>query len=213
MTLVERYFGAIPPGPPVPSIPGVASIPAHIGREVRQVVEQDLALARLFLAYRIPAYGMAGHPAAVVASSILTSGKSSMLYRTLVRERQLAQDVVSYAFPIVLGVSLLSWVTTRAGFVVSAMLFGAGFGSAYPIFVSHLMHHVPDNRRGATFGALIGAFDTGIGTGSIAIGWLGEHYGFSRAFGVAAAVATLSIPYFLFMEKRQWTTSALAPPA
>jgi len=122
MTLVERYFGAIPPGPPVPSIPGVASIPAHIGREVRQVVEQDLALARLFLAYRIPAYGMAGHPAAVVASSILTSGKSSMLYRTLVRERQLAQDVVSYAFPIVLGVSMMVvWVTARPG-VADALL-------------------------------------------------------------------------------------------
>jgi MFS family permease len=114
---------------------------------------------------------------------------------------------------IVLGVALLAWVTTRAGFVASAVLFGAGFGSAYPIFVSHLMLHVPDNRRGATFGALIGAFDIGIGTGSITIGWLGEHYGFSRAFAVAAAIALCSIPYFLLMEKRQWTTSALAPPA
>ncbi len=53
------------------------------------------------------------------------------------------------------------------------------FMSAYPIFVAHLMPHVPDHRRGATFGAL----------------------------------ALLSIPYFLYMEKRQWTTSALAPPA
>ncbi len=26
-------------------------------------------------------------------------------------------------------------------------------------------------------------------------------------------LALLSIPYFLYMEKRQWTTSALAPPA
>ena len=122
MTLVQRYFGAIPPGPPVPPVPGVVSIPARIGHEERQVVEQDLALARLFLAYRIPAYGMAGHPAAAVASSILTSGKSSLLYRTLVRERQLAQDVVSYAFPIVLGVSMMVvWVTARPG-VADALL-------------------------------------------------------------------------------------------
>ena len=49
------------------------------------------------------------------------------------------------------------WATTRAGFIVSAILFGAGFGSAYPIFVAHLMHHVARHRRGATFGALIGA--------------------------------------------------------
>ena len=95
-------------------------------------------------------------------------------------------------------------------FVVSALLFGVGFGSAYPIFVAHLMHHVAEHRRGATFGALIGAFDTGIGTGSIAVGWISERYGFGRAFGVAGAIALLSIPYFLYMEKRQWTTSVSA---
>jgi MFS family permease len=112
---------------------------------------------------------------------------------------------------IVVGVGVLSIATDRATFVVSALLFGVGFGSAYPLFVSHLMHNVPENRRTATFGALIGAFDTGIGTGSIAVGWMSERYGFSRAFGVAGAIALLSIPYFLYMEKRQWTTSASAP--
>jgi MFS family permease len=105
---------------------------------------------------------------------------------------------------IVIGVGMLTWVTTRSGFVASAMVFGIGFGSAYPIFVAHLMHHVAEHRRGATFGALIGAFDTGIGTGSISVGWLSEHYGFARAFAVAASLAVLSIPYFLYQEKREW---------
>ena len=111
---------------------------------------------------------------------------------------------------IVLGVWVLAIADSRPLFIVSAMLFGLGFGSAYPIFVAHLMHHVADHRRGATFGALIGAFDTGIGTGSIAVGWMSGRYGFGRAFGVAGALALLSIPYFLYMEKRQWTTSASA---
>ena len=92
----------------------------------------------------------------------------------------------------------------------SAIVFGVGFGSAYPVFVAHLMHHVSEERRGATFGAMIGAFDTGIGTGSIAVGWISERYGFGRAFGVAGTLALLSIPYFLYMEKRQWTTSVSA---
>lgn len=124
-----------------------------------------------------------------------------------------ARVIVPCLAMMVLGVFVLAFASTRMTFAVSAVLFGVGFGSAYPIFVAHLMHHVPDHRRGATFGALIGAFDTGIGTGSISIGWLSEHYGFGRAFAVAGALALLSIPYFLFMEKRQWTTSALAPPA
>lgn len=114
---------------------------------------------------------------------------------------------------IVLGVALLSIANDRALFVVSAMLFGVGFGSAYPLFVAHLMHHVAEHRRTATFGAMIGAFDTGIGTGSIVVGWISEHYGFGRAFGVAAALALLSIPYYLYQENRQWTTSASARQA
>jgi MFS family permease len=111
---------------------------------------------------------------------------------------------------IVLGITVLSMANDRATFIVSALLFGVGFGSAYPIFVAHLMQHVPENRRTATFGALIGAFDTGIGTGSIAVGWMSERYGFGRAFGVAGALALLSIPYYLYLEKRQWTTSVSA---
>ena len=111
---------------------------------------------------------------------------------------------------VVLGVAVLPFADRRSLFVLSALLFGVGFGSAYPIFVAHLMHHVAEHRRGATFGALIGAFDTGIGTGSIAVGWISQRYGFGRAFGVAGAVALLSIPYFLYMEKRQWTTSVSA---
>jgi MFS family permease len=111
---------------------------------------------------------------------------------------------------IVIGVWTLALAHTRTMFIVSAVLFGVGFGSAYPIFIAHLMQHVEPRRRGATFGAVIGAFDTGIGTGSIAVGWISEHYGFGRAFGVAGALALLSIPYFLYMEKRQWTTSVSA---
>ena len=114
---------------------------------------------------------------------------------------------------VVLGVAVLTIADSREMFVVSALLFGVGFGSVYPLFVAHLMHNMPEHRRGATFGALIGAFDTGIGTGSIAIGWMSERYGFSRAFAVAAMLAAVSIPYYLFLEKRKWITSASAQQA
>ena len=111
---------------------------------------------------------------------------------------------------VVLGVGVLTIADSRPMFVVSALLFGVGFGSVYPLFVSLLMKDMPEHRRGATFGALIGAFDTGIGTGSIAIGWMSGRYGFSRSFAVAALLAALSIPYYLFLEKRRWITSASA---
>ncbi len=71
---------------------------------------------------------------------------------------------------------------------------------------------VPSGLRGTPGPCIACRWRLRHGTGFIAIGWLSEHEGFSRAFAVAAMIATLSIPYFLFMEKRQWTTSALAPP-
>lgn len=114
---------------------------------------------------------------------------------------------------VVLGASILPIADSRAMFALSAFLFGVGFGSVYPLMVAHLMLHMPEHRRGATFGALIGAFDTGIGTGSIAIGWMSGRFGFSRAFAVAALLAALSIPYYLFMEKRRWITSVSAQRA
>ncbi|MFN2442564.1 MAG: hypothetical protein ABR517_07760 [Thermoanaerobaculia bacterium] len=40
------------------------------------------------------------------------------------------------------------------------------------------------------------AFDTGIGSGSLVMGWLVQHGGFRNAFLVAAAVSVLSIPVF-----------------
>ena len=87
-------------------------------------------------------------------------------------------------------------------FIVSAMLFGIGFGSAYPIFVAHLMHHVAEHRRGATFGALIGAFDTGIGTGSIAVGWIERRYGFAAPSASPARWRCCRFRNFLTVEPK-----------
>jgi predicted MFS family arabinose efflux permease len=86
--------------------------------------------------------------------------------------------------------------------VASAVVFGLGFGTAYPVFVAHVLRNIDATRRGAAFGAILSAFDIGIGTGSIAIGWIAERAGFNRAFGVAAALSALALPYFLAVDRR-----------
>src|SRR5690606_7118716 len=116
LELIERYFGEIPRGPEVPPRPGRPEIPPVIGQEVRERVGQDISLPRLYHAYRIPPYGDDGFYAAAVASYVLAWGKASLLYRSLVRDRRLAQDVVAYAFPIVVGSAMLVlWATARPG--------------------------------------------------------------------------------------------------
>jgi predicted Zn-dependent peptidase len=112
--LIERYFAAIPHGPRVPPLPGRTALPDTLGSEVRAVIEQDISLPRLYLAWRIPQYGDPRYYAAAVTSYILTWGKASLLYRHLVRRTALAQDVTAYAFPVVVGAAMLVlWATAR----------------------------------------------------------------------------------------------------
>jgi len=100
------------------------------------------------------------------------------------------------------GLGLLSLGGTRGWLVASSVVFGLGFGTAYPVFAAYVMRHVEPSRRGAAFGGILAAFDTGIGSGSITLGWIIQHWGFPAAFGTAAALAALSLPYFVLTEKR-----------
>jgi MFS family permease len=103
---------------------------------------------------------------------------------------------------IVVGLGILAATSTRWGMVVSALVFGVGFGAAYPVYVAYLMKHVDPARRGAAFGGILAAFDTGIGTGSIATGFIAEHAGFGAAYGFAAVLSSLALPYFWLVEPR-----------
>jgi len=111
---IQQYFGPIPRGPAIPPLPGRVTLPPTLGGEIRAVIEQDVSLPRLYCAYRVPPYGDNRYHAAAVTSHILTWGKASLLYRTLVRRAALAQDVMSFAFPVVVSASMLVlWVTAR----------------------------------------------------------------------------------------------------
>jgi MFS family permease len=102
---------------------------------------------------------------------------------------------------ISLGLACLALGGTRAWMITSAILFGTGFGTAYPVYVGYVMQSVAVERRGAAFGAILAAFDTGIGTGSTTIGWLIQRFGFASAFGVAAILSALALPYFLAVDR------------
>jgi MFS family permease len=102
---------------------------------------------------------------------------------------------------IALGLSCLVVGGSRFWLVTSAIFFGAGFGTAYPVFAGYVMRHVGPDRRGAAFGAILACFDTGIGTGSTGMGWIIEHYGFAAAFGMAAFLSAFALPYFLLADR------------
>ena len=114
LALIAKYFESIPAGPPVPDIPGAVTVAPVLGQETRVVVEQDISLARSYIAYRIPPFGDPQFYVADVAATILGSGKASLLNRNLVLKNRVAQDVGAYAFPIVVGAAMLVALATVA---------------------------------------------------------------------------------------------------
>jgi MFS family permease len=100
------------------------------------------------------------------------------------------------------GILLLSMAQGTSTFLASALIFGAGFGLMHPAYTAFVMAHVSPIRRGAAFGAMIAAFDTGIGSGSSVMGWLVQHFGFRWGFAAIGVVTALALPCFLVAEKR-----------
>ena len=87
LPLIEKYFGPIPPGPAVPKVGAVE--PRQVG-ERRIIVKQQAELPAVFAGYHAPDIKHADSFALEVLQGILSSGKSSRLYKALVYEKQLA---------------------------------------------------------------------------------------------------------------------------
>jgi predicted Zn-dependent peptidase len=116
MALVERHFAEIPAGAPVPPIPGRTEIDPLVGDTLRERVVSDVPLPRTIVVARIPPVTSDAHYAADVASGVLGSGRASRMYRSLVRDRKVAKDVVVYPFPLTTGQAmLLVWATGYPG--------------------------------------------------------------------------------------------------
>ena len=109
-SVVERYFGDIPRGPAVER--PQAAQPVLAGTR-RMVMEDDVSLARLYIAWHSPVVFADGDAALDAAASILAHGRASRLYRTLVYEKQLAQSVSAYQGSAVLGSTFRIIITAR----------------------------------------------------------------------------------------------------
>lgn len=115
---VERYFGRIPANPAIPPL-GDLALPATLGGERREVVEDRVPLPRIFFGFRAPPFGDARLDALEVAAQVLAGGKGSRLHRRLVRDERIAQDVVAFTLGFVGGASIAAgWATVRPGITV-----------------------------------------------------------------------------------------------
>ena len=112
-TLVEKWFADVPAGrgevphlsPPTPVLDGVT----------KKTITDRVQLPRLYLAWHTPALFQPGDATMDFASNVLTGGKNSRLYRRLVYDMQIAQDVSASQQSQALGSSFLIMATARPG--------------------------------------------------------------------------------------------------
>jgi zinc protease len=89
--LIETYFGSIPRGPAIAARPAIPE--QRLERDTFLVLEDRVQLPRLFYAWRSVKAFAPDDAALDVLAYVLAGDKNSRLYRTLVYDRQVAQDV------------------------------------------------------------------------------------------------------------------------
>jgi zinc protease len=110
--LVQKYFGPLKRGEDVPKIK--AHTPA-ITAERRAVVQDNVQLPRVYMAWLTSPIFKPGDAEADLAATILGGGRSSRLYKKLVYEEQIAQDVGVNQQSLILGSVFEVQATAKAG--------------------------------------------------------------------------------------------------
>ena len=110
--LVAKYFAGLPSGP---AVEPVKVFTPPITAERRVVVTDKVELPRVYMAWFTPAIYQPGDADADLLASILGGGKSSRLYRKLVYELQIAQNVSVSQNSLQLGSVFQIEATARPG--------------------------------------------------------------------------------------------------
>jgi len=110
--LVTKYFSTFKRGPAVPPI--TATTP-KITAERRQTVQVRAQLPRVTMAWITPPIYKPGDADADMAAQVLGGGRSSRLYKKLVYEKQIAQNVIAQQYSLMLGSMFQIEATARPG--------------------------------------------------------------------------------------------------
>ncbi|MCY4204860.1 MAG: pitrilysin family protein [Bacteroidetes bacterium] len=115
-TLTEKYFGDIPPGPPVSQFD--TWVAKRTG-EQRQVTQDRVPQSRIYKVWNVPERHSQDFHHLDLVSSVLSSGKNSRFYKRLVYTDQIATDVSAYLYSGSIGSQFIIQATARPGLPLS----------------------------------------------------------------------------------------------
>jgi MFS family permease len=103
------------------------------------------------------------------------------------------------------GFGSLIWAQSPSGLCLSGLITGLGHGVLFPSMLAVAVCPVAPHNRGKANGVFTGGVDSGVFLGSVMLGIIGQHLGFSALFATAGAALLLGLGIF-------WVTTRRACP-
>ncbi|MCU0454426.1 MAG: insulinase family protein [Bacteroidetes bacterium] len=117
-SLVTKWFAEIPRGQPI----SPQAVPASVLNEERRLIIEDrVQLPRLYIQWISPAQYTPGDAELDMVADVLAGGKNSRLYKRLVYDMQIAQDVAAYQGSMRLCSQFTIVATARVGHTLAEL--------------------------------------------------------------------------------------------
>jgi zinc protease len=112
LDLVKKYFEEIPKGDPIPEV----FVPKVELKENKKIIhEDDVQLSKLYLTWESSKLYDTDDATLDVLSDILTGSKNGRLFKSLVFDKQIAQDISSFQFSVNLTGMFIIVATAKPG--------------------------------------------------------------------------------------------------
>jgi MFS family permease len=103
------------------------------------------------------------------------------------------------------GLWVLSFADSILYIIISAVLFGVGFGSLIPTLQSWVLSLTPTNRRGVANGMFFSSIDLGIGLSGLVFGFLAQFLETGTLFQISSMFLIIAM---IFTVSEGWKKSA-----
>lgn len=113
--LIEKYFGEIPKGN---SIPPIYNPEQKLSEPKKIIYEDNVQLPRIYLAWHSEKAFGEDEAALDILSDILSSTKNSRLHKSLIFDKQIAQDISSFQYSAKLTGSFIIVSTAKPGILL-----------------------------------------------------------------------------------------------
>lgn len=110
--------------------------------------------------------------------------------------------IIPALFILIIALLVLTFTKGIVGLVITAILYGIGFGSAQPALQVAILRLAKPEKIGVANATFFTAFDLGIGLGSISLGFVSQLMGYQALFVVCAISALISLLYFTVFVKK-----------